>query len=170
MNMIVAVDKNWAIGKNNQLLVSIPADMNFFRSTTKGKIVVMGRKTLESFPGGRPLKDRVNIVLTSDASYDGGGAIVVHTMEELDEELKKYNSDDIYCIGGGTLYRQMLPKAEVCHVTKIDRAYDADTWFPNLDQDEEWAVVAESDEQTYYDNTYRFICYCRKDRIARFMK
>ena len=100
MNVIVAVDKNWAIGKDNKLLVSIPDDMKFFRETTSGKVVVMGRKTLESFPNGKPLKNRVNIVLTRDENYKVKDAIVVHSKEELDKELAKYNSDDIFVIGG----------------------------------------------------------------------
>ena len=83
MNLIAAVDKNWAIGRNNKLLVSIPDDMKFFRETTTGKVVVMGRKTLESFPGKKPLKNRVNIVLTGDRSYQADGAVIVHDMEEL---------------------------------------------------------------------------------------
>ena len=109
MNLIAAVDKNWAIGKDNKLLVSIPIDMKFFRETTTGKVVVMGRKTLESFPNGLPLKNRTNIVLTHNANYDGKGAIVVNTMEALLEELKKYNSEDIYVIGGEQIYKALLP-------------------------------------------------------------
>ena len=96
MNIIVAVDKNWAIGKDNKLLVSIPSDMKFFRETTTGKVVVMGRKTLESFPGGQPLKKRTNIVLTSDRNYKVKDAIVVHTVEELLQTLKAYKQEDIY--------------------------------------------------------------------------
>lgn len=93
MNLIAAVDKNWAIGRNNKLLVSIPDDMKFFRETTTGKVVVMGRKTLESFPGKKPLKNRVNIVLTGDRSYQADGAVIVHDMEELHEEIEKYPSE-----------------------------------------------------------------------------
>lgn len=88
MNLIAAVDENWAIGRNNKLLVSIPDDMKFFRQTTTGKVVVMGRKTLESFPNGKPLKNRVNIVLTKDTAYAVDGAVVVHDLDELHEELK----------------------------------------------------------------------------------
>ena len=109
MNIIVAADKNWAIGKNNKLLVSIPQDMKFFRETTTGKVVVMGRKTLESFPGGQPLKKRVNIVLTSDKNYHVNGADIVHSIDALLEELKKYPAEDIYVIGGESIYRQLLP-------------------------------------------------------------
>ena len=108
MNLIAAVDKNWAIGRNNKLLVSIPDDMKFFRETTTGKVVVMGRKTLESFQGKKPLKNRVNIVLTGDRSYQADGAVIVHDMEELHEELKKYPSEDIYVIGGESIYKQLL--------------------------------------------------------------
>ena len=123
MNLIAAVDKNWAIGRNNKLLVSIPDDMKFFRETTTGKVVVMGRKTLESFPGKKPLKNRVNIVLTGDRSYQADGAVIVHDMEELHEELKKYPSEDIYVIGGESIYKQLLDECDVAHITKIDYAY-----------------------------------------------
>ena len=134
MNLIVAVDKNWGIGKNNDLLVRIPADQKFFRETTIGKVVVMGRKTLESFPGQVPLKGRTNIVLTHDENYDGHGAIVVNSMDELKEELKKYDDEDIFVIGGEKIYKQMLDMCKIAHVTKIDYAYDADAYFPNLDE------------------------------------
>lgn len=161
MNLIVAVDKNWAIGKENKLLVSIPQDMKFFRETTIGKVVVMGRKTLESFPGGQPLKQRTNIVLTTDKNYSVKDAIVVHTIEELLEELKKYNDEDIYVIGGESIYRQMLPYCTLAHVTKINHAYEADTYFPNLDEKDEWVVTGVSDEQTYFNLEYEFVRYER---------
>ena len=138
MNLIVAVDKNWAIGLHNKLLVSIPADMKFFRETTMGKVVVMGRKTLESFPGGQPLKRRTNIVLTSDKNYKVKDAVVVNSVEALLEELRQYNDEDIYVIGGESIYRQLLPYCKVAHITKIDHAYEADTYFPNLDEMPEW--------------------------------
>lgn len=159
MNLIVAVDKNWGIGKQNNLLVSIPADMKFFRETTTNKVVVMGRKTLESFPQKQPLKNRTNIVLTTDKNYAVNGAIVVHSLEEMLEELKKYNEDDIYVIGGESIYRQMLPYCKLAHVTKIDHAYEADTFFPNLDSMNEWRVTGISEEQTYFDLEYYFTRY-----------
>ena len=164
MNIIVAVDKNWAIGKENKLLVSIPADMKFFRSTTTGKVVVMGRKTLESFPNGLPLKNRTNIVLTKDKNYKVKDAIIVHSIEEALEELKKYASEDVYVIGGDSIYAQMLPYCDVAHVTKIDFAYEADAHFPNLDEDSDWEVTAESEEQTYFDLEYTFMKYERKNK------
>ncbi len=151
MNLIAAVDKNWAIGLKNKLLVRIPEDQRFFRETTTGKVVVMGRKTLESFPNGLPLKNRTNIVLTKDRGYDAKGAIVVHSLEELLKKLAEYPSQDVYIIGGESIYRQMLPYCDVAHITKIDYAYEADSWFPNLDELSEWQIVADSEEQTYFN-------------------
>ena len=162
MNLIAAVDKNWAIGLKNKLLVRIPDDQRFFRETTTGKVVVMGRKTLESFPNGLPLKNRTNIVLTRDRGYEAKGAIVVHSLEELQKELEHYSSQDVYIIGGESIYRQMLPYCDVAHITKIDYAYEADSWFPNLDETEEWEIVADSEEQTYFDLEYYFYRYERK--------
>ncbi|MBM6738060.1 MULTISPECIES: dihydrofolate reductase [Clostridia] len=163
MNLIVNADKNWAIGKDNRLLVSIPQDMKFFRETTTGKVVVMGRKTLESFPGGQPLKKRTNIVLTTDPNYQAGEAVIVHSMEELMEELKKYPREDIFVIGGESIYRSLLPWCRTAYVTRTDHAYDADTWFPDLDADPEWKMTKTSDEQTYFDLEYYFTVY---ERIA----
>ena len=163
MNLIVATDKNWAIGHENKLLVSIPADMKFFREMTTGKVVVMGRKTLESFPGGLPLKNRINVVLTKNKDYHVKDAVVVHSVEEALEELEKYDTKDVYVIGGDTVYRQMLPYCDTAHVTKIDHAYEADTYFPNLDDDKEWELTADSEEQTYFDLEYRFLLYKRKN-------
>lgn len=162
MNLIANVDINWAIGKNNQLLVKIPADMKFFRETTTGKVVVMGRKTLESFPNGQPLKNRTNIVLTHDRSYQVKEAIVVYSMDELHEELKKYPSEDIYIIGGESIYRQLVDECDVAHITKVDFAYDADAHFPNLDEKPEWRITQDSEEQTYFDLEYYFYKYEKK--------
>ncbi len=136
--------------------------MKFFRETTTGKVVVMGRKTLESFPNGLPLKNRINIVLTKNLSYQVKDAIVVHSKEELDQELKKYNSDDIYVIGGGSVYEMLLKECDIAHVTKINYTYEADTFFPNLDEDPDWEIVADSEEQTYFDLEYYFLKYQRK--------
>lgn len=162
MNLIVAVDENWGIGNKNELLVRIPADMKFFRQETTGKVVVLGRKTLETFPQGLPLKNRTNIILSSNPSYQVKDAVVVHSVEELLEELKKYDEEDIYIIGGESVYKQMLPYCKVAHVTKIDHTYEADAHFPNLDEDADWEITADSDEQTYFDITYHFLKYERK--------
>ena len=161
MNLIVAVDENWAIGYKNELLIRIPADMKMFRQETTGKVVVLGRKTLETFPGGQPLKNRTNIILSTNKNYKVKDATVVHSVEELLEELKNYADEDIYIIGGETIYRQLLPYCNVAHITKIDRSYEADAYFPNLDTDPAWEVTAESDEQSYFDTTYAFVKYER---------
>ena len=164
MNLIAAVDKNWAIGKNNQLLVRIPMDQKFFRETTTGKVVVMGRKTLESFPNKQPLKNRTNIVITRKKEYQCKDVIVVHSVEEALEAVKDVKSEDIYVIGGGEIYKQMLPYCDLAHVTKIDYAYQADTYFPNLDELDDWEMTGISEEQTYYDLVYEFCRYERKKR------
>lgn len=162
MNCIVAVDENWAIGYKNELLVRIPADQKFFRQETTGKIVVLGRKTLETFPQARPLPNRTNIIVSTKKDYKVKDAIVVHSIEELLEELKKYDTNDVYIIGGDSIYKQMLPYCDTAHVTKIDRAYEADTYFPNLDEMDDWEITADSDEQVYFDLTYHFLKYERK--------
>ncbi len=162
MNAIAAVDANWAIGNKNRLLTSIPADMKFFREKTMGHVVVMGRKTLESFPNGLPLKNRVNIVLTANRSYKVKDAIIVHTKEELLEELKKYDSNELYVIGGGSIYEMLIPYCDTAYITKIDYAYAADTYFPNLDQMDEWEMTEVSEEQTCFDLEYVFAKYERK--------
>lgn len=162
MNLILSADKNWAIGKDNKLLVRIPADMKFFRETTTGKVVVMGRKTLESFPNGLPLKNRTNIVLTANPDYQAKGAVLVHGKAELAEELKKYNDKEIYVIGGESVYRMLLDQCDTAYVTKIDYQYEADTFFPNLDERPEWELVERSEEQTYFDLEYYFVKYQRR--------
>lgn len=159
MNIIAAVDENWGIGCRNKLLVSIPSDMKFFRETTTGKVVVMGRKTLESFPNGLPLKNRTNIVLTANPDYRVKNAILLHSTEAVLEELKKYEDSDIYIIGGASIYRQFLPYCNVAHITRIHKKYEADAFFPNLDEMEEWQITADSEEQTYFDLEYRFLKY-----------
>lgn len=165
MNIIVAVDKNWAIGYENKLLNSIPEDMKFFRETTTGKVVVMGRKTLESFPNGRPLKNRTNVVITNQKDYEVPGAIVLHSVEEALEYLKQYDTNDVYVIGGASIYEQMLPYCDVVHVTVMDYAYQADTWFPDLDAMDDFVVAADSEEKTYFDLEYCFKMYVRKSKL-----
>lgn len=162
MNIMVAVDANWAIGYQNKLLVRIPNDHKRMREQTTGKVIVMGRKTLESFPQGQPLKNRTNIVLTTDKSYSVNGAVIVHSIDELKEELKQYDSGDIYVFGGESVYRQLLDLCDTAYVTKINYSYQADTYFPNLDENDGWELVSESEEQTYFDLEYAFLEYKRK--------
>lgn len=164
MNIIVAVDSNWAIGNKGKLLVSIPNDHKHFREETTGKVVVLGRKTLQTFPQEQPLKNRTNIILSSNSDYRVKDAVVLHSVEELLEELKKYDSDSVYIIGGESVYRQLLPYCDTAHVTKIDNVYEADSYFPNLDEDPEWEITADSDEQTYFDIPYTFLKYERKGK------
>lgn len=162
MNLIAAVDKNWGIGYKNELLVRIPEDQKWFRETTTGKAVIMGRKTLESFPGKRPLKNRLNIVITKDKDYAVEGAVVVHGIEEAVAAASDYADDDIYVIGGESVYRQMLPLCNTAHITKIDYAYQADAHFPNLDEAEDWRITETSEERTYFDIIFEYVKYERK--------
>lgn len=162
MNLIVAVDKNWAIGNNGKQLVTIPDDQRLFRQETIGKVIVMGRKTLESLPGGQPLAGRTNVVLTENKDYKKKGTVILHSLEETLKYLEPYPTEDVYIIGGETIYRQFLPYCDTAHVTWIDYAYDADTFFPNLEQDPMWRMTDVSDEQTYFNLCYEFRKYERK--------
>lgn len=161
MNMIVAVDENWAIGNKGDLLVSIPNDQKMFRNETVGKVVVLGRKTMDTFPQKQPLPKRTNIILTKNKDYKVKDAQTVNSVEELLEVLKAYKTQDVYVIGGDSVYQQLLPYCDVAHVTYIEQTYAADRYFPNLDKDPEWVMTAESEEQTYFDLTYYFRRYER---------
>ena len=152
MNMIVAVSKNWGIGKNGDLLFSIPQDMKFFRETTKGSTVIMGRKTLDSFPGGNPLRNRVNVVLTRDAGFNRDGVVVCHSKDEVLEAVK--SSDNIFVIGGAEIYKLFLSDCDTAYITKVDADADADTFIENLDENPDW-TLSESSE-TIEDNGYSF--------------
>lgn len=156
MKCIAAVDNNWAIGNKSKLLVSIPNDQKMFRSETTGKVVVLGRKTLETFPQGLPLKNRTNIILSHDKDYKVKDAIVVHDDKELFELLKTYDTDDIYIIGGESVYAAYVDYCDTAIITKIDQNYEADAFFPNLDENENWQMVAESEEMTYFSVEYTF--------------
>ncbi|MFV0527924.1 MAG: dihydrofolate reductase [Lachnospiraceae bacterium] len=159
MRSIVAVDENWGIGKDNKLLLSIPADMRFFRDTTTNKVVVMGRKTLESFPNGKPLPQRVNIVLSTNPAYQPKGVLVAHSREELLSMLEAYPPDDVYLIGGAGIYQLLNDVCTEALVTKIQYAYEADCFFPNLDEQPDWELAEEGEEQTYFDIEYKFTTY-----------
>ena len=141
MNLIAAADENWAIGKDGGLLAHLPGDMKFFRETTREKVVVMGRKTLESFPGKKPLKNRINIVLTRNPDYAPEGVTICGSVKEALELLTQYNSEDIFIIGGGTVYRAFLPYCRKAYITHIFHTFSADTVFPNLDQEPGWKLT-----------------------------
>ncbi len=154
---ILHADRNWGIGKNNALMFSLPKDMKFFRETTSGKTVVMGGSTLRSFPGGKPLKNRTNIVLSRGQVRDD--CIVVRDMEALRARLRARSGEEIYVIGGASVYKALLPCCEEVLVTKVDADGGADTFFPNLDEDENFVCT---DEGTpIEDNGYiiRFTTY-----------
>ena len=166
MKSIVAVDKKWGIGKKNDLLFHLPSDMAFFRSMTLDKVIVMGSNTLKSFPGGNPLKKRVNVVL-----YPGGekreDCVVVDSLDELREELKKYPSDDIFIAGGAMFYRTMLPYCDTAYITKVDADGEAEVFYENLDVSPDW--VEEKVGEPIFDNghTIRF-CTFKNTKVKDF--
>ena len=162
MKAIVAVDEKWGIGKKNDLLFSLPADMQFFRSTTLNKVVVMGSNTLKSFPNGKPLKNRINVVL-----YPGGekrdDCIIVDSLEELSAELKKYNSEDVYICGGAMFYRTMLPYCSEVLATKVKADGEAEVFFENLDKLPNWELIYRSEEQETNGYKINFTTYKNND-------
>ena len=162
MNMIVAVDQNWGIGKDNKLLASVPGDMAFFKSMTMDKVVVMGRRTLESMPGKRGLRNRINYVLTRSTGFTAERCIVVHSEEELFSELAKYESDEVFLIGGASLYNKYYDRCEKLYVTKLQADLGADTFIVNLDEDERYAIAEESEPREENGISYKFCTYIRK--------
>ena len=158
MKLIVAADKNWAIGKDNDLLCHLPGDLKYFKEKTTGKTVVMGRKTLESLPGGKPLPNRTNIVLTRDASFQKEGCIILNSIEEL---LEKYQEEDLMVMGGAEIYTKLLPYCDTCYITEIDKEFEADKYIPNLQESPDFEKVWESDVQEEKGITYRFTEYKR---------
>ena len=161
MNCIAAVDRNWGIGKDGKLLAHIPRDQNYFREMTSGKTVIMGRKTLESLPKKEPLKNRRNIVISRSPGYEVKGALVVRSVQEALEAVSGCPAEDVFVIGGGKVYREMLPYCDKAYITRIDYAYDADTFFPNLDELPDWEIEEEGEELTLFDLIYHFDVYRR---------
>lgn len=159
MNLIVAVDRHWAIGKNGGLLFHLSGDMRRFREMTTGGTVLMGRKTLESFPGGNPLPNRRNIVLTSTwKSYPG--VEIVHTVEDLAAAADGVPEDSVFVIGGGSVYAALLSRCRHAYVTKVDASVDgADTFFPNLDKLPCWEITQRGEPKTENGIFYQFIDY-----------
>lgn len=160
MKAILHADKEWGIGKDNRLMFSLPADMKFFRKTTTGGVVVMGKNTLLSFPNGEPLKNRVNIVLSSTLSRDD--CTVVKDLAALREELKKYPDRAVWVIGGSAVYKTLLPYCESVLVTRVDAVGGADTFFPNLDKDGGF-VLKRGESVTDNGYTIRFDEYVQKN-------
>lgn len=147
MKMIVAVDKEWGIGNKGDLLARVRADLQNFRRHTDGKTVVFGSNTLATFPGGRPLKNRTNIVLHPSPDYAPEGAVVAHSLEELFQLLKPIPTDNVYVIGGASVYRQLLPYCDTAIITKFDRSFEKDVFIPNLDDSPEWELTETSETQ-----------------------
>ena len=157
MKAIFHADKNWGIGKANDLMFTLPKDMKFFRETTNGKVVVMGLNTLRSFPSGKPLKNRTNIVLSpEDIAED---VITVHNLDELFEEIKKYPADEVFVIGGASVYKTLIPYCTEVLVTKVDADGGAEVFVPNLDEDENFMLTAQSEPIEDNGYTIRFCTY-----------
>ena len=165
---IVSIDKNWGIGNGGDLLAHLPTDMKFFKNTTMDNIIVMGRKTFESLPGAKPLPGRLNVIITRNQDYLAGevarGEVV--TTDSVESAIELLNKDaedrrDLYVIGGGEIYKQFLPYVDACLVTKFDEEYTPDTFFPNLDEDENFTMTAESEPVTEKDITFVFTKYSR---------
>ena len=165
MRTIFHADKNWGIGKGNDLMFRLPKDMKFFRETTQGKVVVMGLNTLRSFPDGKPLKNRTNIVLSpEDVEED---VITVHSLDELFTEIKKYPPEEVYVIGGASVYRALIPYSTEVLVTKVEADGGAEVFVPNLDEDENFELISESEPQE--DNGYQIrFCTYRNRAVRRY--
>ena len=160
MNAIVAVDRNWAIGKDNHLLYSLPTDMKRFRSLTLGGTVILGRKTLDTFPSGDPLPQRKNIVITHHTDLGRDGAVIVSSLDAALAEAAGTPDDHIWVIGGSSVYAALLSKCRRAYVTRVDdAAADADAFFPNLDKLPGWETESVSDPVTENGVTYRFYDY-----------
>lgn len=162
MNMIVAADRNWAIGKDGGLLTNLPGDLKYFKERTLGKVVVMGRKTLESLPGGRPLPGRTNVVLTANEDFEKEGCIVVHSLDELRAECAKYEPENVMLIGGAMVYNMLMEECESLFITKIDGEFEADAFIRNADQLADYKVVWQSEVQEENGIKYQFLEYKRE--------
>ena len=159
MNLIVAVTTNKAIGSNGDQLFFIPEDLRFFKEKTNGKVVVMGRSTLKTLPNGKPLKDRTNIVLSRNADIKIEGAFICKNLPELFKELKKYNSDDVYVIGGESVYEQLADYCSTAYITEIDKVCEADKFFNCVYNHKNWIKNAESEEKEHEGKIFKFCIY-----------
>lgn len=157
MNVIAAVDQNWAIGKDGDQLCYIPADLKRFQALTTGHAVILGRKTLATFPGGRPLKNRRNLVLSRDPAFAPEGAEVFRDLESL----RAAAPADAFVIGGGSVYQALLPWCSRAYITKIHRTWPADVFFPDLDADPAWTVVAEEAPLEHQGLRFQYVTYER---------
>lgn len=159
MNMIVCVSRNWGIGKDNQLLFHIPNDLKQFRALTIGKTIVMGHNTLKSLPGGKPLPERTNIVLSRDPNLVVDGATVCHDMQDVLIELSTVSPDDVFIIGGASVYRMFLPYCRRALITRVDAVPEADSFFPDLQEHPQWKIRQESDFMEHNGLSYQYVEY-----------
>ena len=157
MNLIVMVDQNWAIGNAGDQLVYIPADLKRFKELTTGHPVVLGRKTMATFPGGRPLKGRRNLILSRNPDFAPEGGEVFPDLPAMLEKIP----EDAFVIGGESVYRALLPHCDCAYITKVAHSYEADTFFPNLDSDPQWEVTEEGEPQDHEGLTFRYVTYRR---------
>ncbi|HHU77401.1 MAG: dihydrofolate reductase [Caldicoprobacterales bacterium] len=154
MNFIVAVDQEWNIGKDGDLLQPISEDLKQFKARTLNRIVVLGRKTLHTFPGGKPLRGRTNIILTRQKDFSADGAIICNSFAELFEQLRSYKDNDIFIVGGGEIYKELIPYCKIGYVTKIHKTFKADTSIPNLDKTGTWKAVRKDGPYHFRDDIY----------------
>ncbi len=159
MKTIVNVDKNWGIGLGDKLINHIPADMKFFKEKTTGNVVVMGKTTFLTFPGQKALPNRVNIVLTTDPEWSAENVIVCHSLDELFEQIGRYDTNTVYVIGGSKVYEQLLPYCDTAYVTKVETEKEADRFFPNLDKTEDWKLTDNGEMLEHNGVQFRFTTY-----------
>lgn len=168
MKAIVAVDKNWGIGKDGDLLCPLKKDLQQFKEKTTGNILILGRKTLESFPNNKPLPNRFHMVLTHNMAYERTeeSIQICHSIEDIKKELPSFiephKEKEVFVVGGGTVYEQMLSYCDTIYVTKIQKSFEADTDFPNLDDMKEWIVTEESEVYEEADTFFSFVTYQRR--------
>ena len=150
MKLIVAVDREWGIGYRGELLATVKEDLAHFRELTVGKTIVYGSSTLRTFPYGRPLKNRINLILSTNPNFKPEGAVVLHSVEELIAYEKAHPEEDIVVVGGASVYKQLMPYCETAYVTRFDASFEKDAYFPNLDENPSWQCISVS--ETHYSN------------------
>lgn len=162
MNLIFSADRNWGIGKENGLLFRVPGDMAFFKQKTLGKTVVMGRATLDSLPGGKPLPGRDNIVLTRDETFAREGVAVCRSLKDLFGLLAVLRDEDVFIIGGEQIYRQLMPYCARAYITRWDAAAEADAFVPDFDTESGWQLAEQSEWVEEKGVRYRFCTYLQE--------
>lgn len=162
MNLIAAAALDWGIGYKGDLLAKIPEDMKYFRQKTIGNVVVMGRKTLESFPGGKPLPDRLNIVLSASQKGENAENLIwVKDLDELFETLEAYDTENVFIIGGGMVYNLMVPYCHKAYITRINKIFPADAYIFDFDSAEDWTLAEKGETRIYEDTEFSFDVYER---------